>query len=80
MTPQDAGDGEGRRRQGRECKALLHKHRIEKVLVVNDKFKLRGMITVKDIQKAESYPRACKDSSQGRLRVGAAVGTGAGHR
>lgn len=54
---------------------LLHKHRIEKVLVVNDDFKLRGMITVKDIQKSTDFPNACKDD-QGRLRVGAAVGTG----
>lgn len=55
--------------------ALLHKHRIEKVLVVNDKFQLRGMITVKDIQKSSDFPLACKDE-WGRLRVGAAVGTG----
>ncbi|HET7921190.1 MAG TPA: IMP dehydrogenase [Gammaproteobacteria bacterium] len=54
----------------------LHRHRIEKVLVVNDTFQLRGMITVKDIQKAKDYPHACKDE-HGRLRVGAAVGTGA---
>jgi IMP dehydrogenase len=56
---------------------LLHKHRIEKVLVVDkhDGFKLRGMITVKDIQKAHDYPLACKDE-RGALRVGAAVGTG----
>ncbi len=60
-----------------EAQALLHKHRIEKVLVVNDKFQLRGLITVKDIQKSKDYPMACKDS-QGSLRVGAAVGTGAG--
>ncbi|HKT32151.1 MAG TPA: IMP dehydrogenase [Gammaproteobacteria bacterium] len=53
----------------------LHQHRIEKVLVVNDKYQLRGMITVKDIQKARDYPSACKDE-HGRLRVGAAVGTG----
>ena len=59
-----------------EVLAKLHKHRIEKVLVVNDKFQLRGMITVKDIQKAKDYPLACKDE-HGRLRVGAAVGTGA---
>ena len=59
-----------------EVLAKLHKHRIEKVLVVNDKFQLRGMITVKDIQKAKDYPNACKDE-HGRLRVGAAVGTGA---
>ena len=52
----------------------LHKHRIEKVLVVNDAFELRGMITVKDIQKARDFPIACKDD-QGRLLVGAAVGT-----
>jgi len=56
---------------------LLHKHRIEKVLVVNEKFELRGMITVKDIQKARDYPQACKDEFE-RLRVGAAVGTGEG--
>lgn len=53
---------------------LLHQNRIEKVLVVNDNFQLRGMITVKDIQKATEHPYACKDE-QGRLRVGAAVGT-----
>ncbi|MAA65524.1 MAG: IMP dehydrogenase [Alteromonadaceae bacterium] len=58
-----------------EVKNLLHRHRIEKVLVVNDAFELRGLITVKDIQKAKDYPLACKDE-QGRLRVGAAVGTG----
>lgn len=53
---------------------LLHKHRIEKVLVVNDEFELRGLITVKDMNKAEQYPNACKDP-EGRLRVGASVGT-----
>jgi IMP dehydrogenase len=56
---------------------LLHRHRIEKILVVNDKFELRGMITVKDIQKAQDFPQACKDQLE-RLRVGAAVGTGPG--
>jgi len=60
-----------------EVIGLLHKHRIEKVLVVNKNFKLCGMITVKDIQKAKDYPQACKDSEE-RLRVGAAVGTGQG--
>ncbi len=60
-----------------EILALLHKYRIEKVLVVNDAFKLRGLITVKDIQKSTDKPNACKDE-QGRLRVGAAVGVGAG--
>ena len=59
-----------------EVMTLLHKHRIEKVLVVNDAFELTGMITVKDIQKSTDFPRACKDV-HGRLRVGAAVGTGA---
>jgi IMP dehydrogenase len=58
-----------------EVLGLLHKHRIEKVLVVDRAFKLRGMITVKDIQKAHDYPYACKDE-RGALRVGAAVGTG----
>jgi len=53
----------------------LQQHRIEKVLVVNDRFELRGMITVKDIQKQTDFPNACKDE-RGRLRVGAAVGTG----
>ncbi|WP_394751682.1 IMP dehydrogenase [Crenothrix sp.] len=61
----------------KEAIALLHKHRIEKILVVNDDFHLRGMITVKDIQKAKDYPQACKDEQE-RLRVGAAVGTGQG--
>ena len=55
---------------------LLHKHRIEKVLIVDDAFRLKGMMTVKDIEKAKAYPLASKDD-QGRLRVGAAVGTGA---
>jgi IMP dehydrogenase len=60
-----------------EVVALLHKHRIEKVLVVDDHFYLRGLITVKDIQKAKDEPYGCKDEL-GHLRVGAAVGTGAG--
>ncbi len=54
---------------------LLQKHRIEKVLIVDDQGKLNGMMTVKDIQNVEDHPNACKDAS-GRLRVGAAVGTG----
>lgn len=58
-----------------EVMALLHQHRIEKLLVVNDEFHLRGLITVKDIQKAQDKPNACKDEFE-RLRVGAAVGTG----
>lgn len=59
-----------------EVKRALHKNRIEKVLVVNEQFKLQGMITVKDILKEQAKPLACKDA-QGQLRVGAAVGTGA---
>ena len=58
-----------------EVIALLHKHRIEKVLVVNDAFELRGLITVKDIQKARDNPHSAKDDHE-RLRVGAAVGVG----
>ncbi len=58
-----------------EALTLLHKHRLERVLVVNDAFELRGLITVKDIQKSSEHPNACKDA-MGRLRVGAAVGTG----
>ncbi len=55
---------------------LLHENRIEKVLIVNEQFELRGMVTVTDFNKATTYPNACKDE-EGRLRVGAAVGTGA---
>ena len=77
MTPKDrlvtVKEGAGTE----EIIALLHTNRIEKVLVVNDKFQLRGLVTVKDIQKAEEFPNACKDE-YGRLRVGAAVGTGGG--
>ena len=68
ITVQEGADKE-------EVVTLLHKHRIEKVLVVNDNFQLRGLITVKDIQKSSDFPDACKDSYE-RLRVGAAVGTG----
>ncbi|GAA5316013.1 MAG: IMP dehydrogenase [Candidatus Pelagadaptatus aseana] len=57
-----------------QIRRLLHEHRIEKILVVNDDFDLKGLITVKDIDKAERYPNACKDP-EGRLRVGASVGT-----
>ncbi len=75
MTPKDklVTVREGANKE--EVLALLHKHRIEKVLVVNDKFELRGLITAKDFQKAKDYPYACKDA-RGALRVGAAVGTG----
>lgn len=60
-----------------EGKALIHKHRLERVLVVNEAFELRGLITVKDIIKTTEHPDACKDP-MGRLRVGAAIGVGAG--
>jgi IMP dehydrogenase len=60
-----------------EVRSLLHKHRIEKLLVVNDAFELRGLITVKDIQKAKENPYACKDEAE-QLRVGAAVGVSKG--
>ncbi|HEY3644106.1 MAG TPA: IMP dehydrogenase [Gammaproteobacteria bacterium] len=69
ITVQEGADKE-------EILGKLHQFRIEKVLVVDKAFQLRGMITVKDIQKAKDYPNACKDE-HGRLRVGAAVGTGA---
>jgi len=54
---------------------ILHRHKVEKLLVVDDQYRLKGLITVKDIQKAIKYPNACKDSL-GRLRCGAAIGTG----
>jgi IMP dehydrogenase len=76
MTPQHqlvtVREGES----NEKIKALLQQHRIEKVLVIDDDFVLKGLITVNDFRKAELYPNACKDSF-GRLRVGAAVGTGA---
>jgi len=75
MTPKSklvtVKEGESHER----IKELLHQHRIEKVLVVDDAFQLKGLITVNDFRKAELYPDASKDD-QGRLRVGAAVGTG----
>ncbi len=75
MTPKErlvtVKEGAGRE----EVRSLLHKHRIEKLLVVNKDFELRGLITVKDIQKAKENPYACKDDSE-QLRVGAAVGVG----
>ena len=58
-----------------DVKELLHRHRIEKILVVDQGFVLKGLITLKDIRKSEDYPNACKDE-QGRLRVAAAIGTG----
>ena len=76
MTPKDKLVTVREGADNEEVLSLLHRHRIEKVLVVNDKFELRGLITAKDFQKATDFPLACKDSL-GALRVGAAVGTGA---
>ncbi|WP_134083329.1 IMP dehydrogenase [Thiohalophilus thiocyanatoxydans] len=77
MTPKESlvTVKEGAARE--EILNLLHEHRIEKVLVVNDNFELRGLVTVKDIEKASEFPTACKDK-YGQLRVGAAVGVGEG--
>jgi len=76
MTPRDRLVTVGEGAEKSEVIDLLHRHRIERLLVVNDKGELKGMITVKDITKSSVYPLACKDD-QGRLRVGAAVGTSA---
>ena len=75
MTPQDRLVTVREGAADEEVLNLLHEHRIEKVLVVGDNYRLRGMITAKDFQKAQDFPLACKDTS-GALRVGAAVGTG----
>jgi len=74
MTPQDKLVTVREGADPDEVLLLLHKHRIEKVLVVDDGFRLKGMITAKDFQKATDFPHACKDE-RGALRVGAAVGT-----
>lgn len=74
MTPKDKLVTVKEGASADHIRSLLHKHRIEKVLVVNDDFKLRGLITVKDINKAETFPNACKDAD-GSLRVGASIGT-----
>jgi IMP dehydrogenase len=74
MTPQERLITVRENAPKEDVLALLHRHRIEKVLVVNADHELVGMITVKDFQKATEFPRACKDDG-GRLRVGAAVGT-----
>jgi IMP dehydrogenase len=74
MTPRDKLVTVREGASSEEVQRLLHQYRIEKILVVSDKFDLRGMITVKDFDKAESFPLACKDS-YGQLRVGASVGT-----
>ncbi len=77
MTPKDKLVTVPEGTSSQEVQDLLQAHRIEKVLVLNEQGKLAGLITVKDIVKARTYPNAAKDE-QGRLRVGAAVGTGAG--
>ncbi len=76
MTPRDKLVTVKEGASSEEVQRLLHQHRIEKILVVSDNFDLRGMITVKDFDKAESFPHACKDS-YGQLRVGASVGVSA---
>jgi len=76
MTPRDKLVTVGENATREEAIEKLHHHRIEKVLVVNDDFQLRGMITVKDIRRARDYPSACKDE-HARLIAGAAVGVGA---
>ncbi len=75
MTPRERLVTVGEDAEQEEVVGLLHEHRIEKVLVVNGDNKLRGLITVKDIQKSSEFPNACKDDRE-RLRVGAAIGTG----
>ncbi len=77
MTPQDrlVTVREGANRE--EVMELLHQHRLERVLVIDNAYNLKGLITVKDIQKSSDHPLACKDA-HGRLRVGAAVGVGEG--
>lgn len=76
MTPQDKLITVKEGTSPEEAKALMHRYRLERVLVVNDAFELRGLITVKDIIKSTEYPNACKDD-HGQLRVGAAIGAGA---
>ena len=77
MTPKERLVTVGEGASQEEVVHLLHKHRIEKVLVINKHFQLRGLITVKDIQKAKEFPNACKDEHE-QLRIGAAVSTGEG--
>ncbi|RCS59515.1 IMP dehydrogenase [Parvibium lacunae] len=77
MTPRDRLVTVREGANPEEAKALMHQHRLERVLVVNDAFELRGLITVKDITKSTAHPNACKDEF-GKLRVGAAVGVGEG--
>ena len=76
MTPKERLVTAGEDAPLAEVTELLHQHRIEKVLLVNEGFELKGMVTVKDIAKSQAYPNACKDE-RGQLRTGASVGTGA---
>ncbi|HVY07219.1 MAG TPA: IMP dehydrogenase [Burkholderiales bacterium] len=77
MTPRDRLVTVKEGTSNEEAMKLLHQHRLERVLVINENFELRGLITVKDILKSSEHPNACKDAL-GRLRVGAAVGVGEG--
>ncbi|SFK60857.1 inosine-5'-monophosphate dehydrogenase [Nitrosomonas aestuarii] len=77
MTPKKRLVTVGENTTREEAMDLLHKHRLERVLVVNEQFELKGLITVKDITKTSEYPLACKDDQE-RLRVGAAIGVGEG--
>jgi len=77
MTPRDRLVTVSEGTDQKVVQKLLHKHRIEKVLVLNQDNKLSGLMTVKDIQKSQDYPNACKDSAA-QLRAGAAIGTGEG--
>ncbi len=77
MTPRERLVTVGERATIEDGKALMHKHKLERVLVVNDAFELRGLMTVKDITKQTNFPDAARDA-QGKLRVGAAVGVGDG--
>jgi IMP dehydrogenase len=77
MTPRERLVTVGEHASLADAKALMHKHKLERVLVVNDAFELRGLFTVKDITKQTNFPDAARDA-QGKLRVGAAVGVGEG--
>lgn len=78
MTPQERLITVREGTSADEAKALMHKHRLERVLVINGDFELRGLVTVKDILKSSEYPNACKDNL-GHLRVGAAIEIGRAH-
>src|SRR5205085_10453230 len=77
MTPQEKLITVREPASREEALKLMHQHRLERVLVVDDELRLKGLVTVKDILKESEHPNACKDP-QGKLRVGAAVGVGEG--